>query len=170
MDIILNNELLLMQELNYKLTVHNPFRPVEGFLIDIKTRTKMPSPDRLRESIEDFLDKSYLTDACLLYAPSQIAIAAVLHAASKEQANLDSYVTECLFKDSAHKLKPLIEAVRSELNLIWIFIVNNIKFSGVEIRSLEKSVGEVPDKSTIKSLERKLEKCRNQDNNPDSEA
>lgn len=35
-DIILNNELLLMQQLNYNLTVHNPFRPVEGFMIDIK--------------------------------------------------------------------------------------------------------------------------------------
>lgn len=35
-DIILNNELLLMQQLNYNLTVHNPFRPVEGLLIDIK--------------------------------------------------------------------------------------------------------------------------------------
>lgn len=35
-DIILNNELLLMQELNYNLTVHNPYRPIEGLLIDIK--------------------------------------------------------------------------------------------------------------------------------------
>jgi cyclin H len=36
MDIILNNELLLMQVLNYNLTIHNPFRPIEGLLIDIK--------------------------------------------------------------------------------------------------------------------------------------
>jgi len=35
-EIILNNELLLMHKLNYFLTVHNPLRPVEGFLIDIK--------------------------------------------------------------------------------------------------------------------------------------
>lgn len=35
-DIIINNELQLMQQLNYHLTIHNPFRPVEGFLIDIK--------------------------------------------------------------------------------------------------------------------------------------
>lgn len=35
-DIILNNELLLMQQLNYNLTIHNPFRPVEGLMIDIK--------------------------------------------------------------------------------------------------------------------------------------
>ena len=35
-DIILSNELLLMRQLNYYLTVHNPYRPIEGFLIDIK--------------------------------------------------------------------------------------------------------------------------------------
>lgn len=116
MDIILSNELLLMQELNYNLTVHNPFRPVEGFLIDIKTRCQMPNPDRLRGGIEDFLDRSFLTDACLIYAPSQIALAAVLHAASKEQENLDSYVTDSLFAESRDKLTLLIEAVRSKWN------------------------------------------------------
>lgn len=35
-DIILNNELLLMEQLSFELTIHNPFRPVEGLLIDIK--------------------------------------------------------------------------------------------------------------------------------------
>lgn len=125
MDIILSNELLLMQELNYNLTVHNPFRPVEGFLIDIKTRCKMQNPDRLRVQIDEFLEKSFLTDACLIYAPSQIALAAVLHAASKEQENLDSYVTESLFSESAHMLKPLIEAVRSK-SLIGFFLFSLI--------------------------------------------
>lgn len=114
-EIILSNELLLMQELNYNLTVHNPFRPIEGFLIDIKTRCKMDNPDRLRKGIDEFLDTSFLTDACLMYSPSQIALAAVLHAASKEQENLDSYVTDSLFAESAQMLKPLIEAVRSKL-------------------------------------------------------
>lgn len=72
MDIILSNELLLMQRLNYYLTVHNPFRPIEGFLIDIKTRCQMAQPERLRGSIDEFVDKTFLTDACLLYAPSQV--------------------------------------------------------------------------------------------------
>lgn len=35
-DVILSNELLLMHELQYHLTVHNPYRPLEGLLIDIK--------------------------------------------------------------------------------------------------------------------------------------
>lgn len=42
-----------------------------------------------------------------------MALAAVLHSASKEQENLDSYVTECLFHQAMDKLPVLIEAVRS---------------------------------------------------------
>ncbi|NXY91413.1 CCNH protein, partial [Alcedo cyanopectus] len=33
---ILEYELLLIQQLNFHLTVHNPYRPFEGFLIDLK--------------------------------------------------------------------------------------------------------------------------------------
>lgn len=125
MDIILSNELLLMQQLNYYLTVHNPFRPVEGFLIDIKTRCNMVNPERLRAGIDEFIDKTFLTDACLLFAPSQLALAAVLHAASKEQENLDSYVTESLFHMATDKLSILIEAVRSMFQHNDFFLIFN---------------------------------------------
>ena len=39
MNIILGFELLLMDNLHYHLTVHNPFRSLEGFFIDIKVST-----------------------------------------------------------------------------------------------------------------------------------
>ncbi|CAG9130901.1 hypothetical protein JYU34_005422 [Plutella xylostella] len=149
-DIILNNELLLMQQLNYHLTIHNPFRPVEGFLIDIKTRCSLANPERLRGGIDEFLEKVFLTDGCLLYAPSQIALAAVLHAASKEQENLDRYVTDMLFHEAGpDKLAVLIEAVR-------------------KIRSMVKMV-ESPARERVRLIEKKLDRCRNQENNPDSE-
>lgn len=147
MDIILANELLLMQQLNYYLTIHNPFRPIEGFLIDIKTRCSLVNPDRLRMGIDEFIEKTYLTDICLLYAPSQIALAAVLHAASKEQENLDHYVTESLFQNSKEKLPVLIEAVR-------------------KIRSMVKAI-DIPPKDVIRQIEKKLEACRNQETNLD---
>ena len=35
-EFILGHELLVMQQLNFQLTVHNPFRPLEGLLIDLK--------------------------------------------------------------------------------------------------------------------------------------
>lgn len=70
-------------------------------------------PERFRPGVEVFLDKAFLTDVILLYAPSQIALAGILHAASKLQENLDTYVTETLFgKDGHDKLEGLIEAVR----------------------------------------------------------
>ncbi|XP_017784009.1 PREDICTED: cyclin-H [Nicrophorus vespilloides] len=151
-DIILNNELLLMEQLNYHLAIHNPFRPVEGLIIDIKTRCQsLNDPERLRPGIDQLLDKVFLTDAILLYSPSQMALAAILHAASKLQENLDSYVTDTLFGvDGRGKLEELIEAVRG-------------------IRSMVKMADVNPDKNQMKLIEKKLEKCRNPDNNPDSE-
>ncbi|XP_076338318.1 cyclin H isoform X2 [Tachypleus tridentatus] len=149
-DIILNNELLLMQQLNYHLTIHNPFRPVEGFLIDIKTRCpEVTDPERFRHFIDDFLDRTFSTDACLLYAPSQIALAAVLYASTKLKENLERYITEILFGDSPSEKQAYIqEAIRN----IWM-MVKNI---------------ECPPKDKIKAIEKKLEKCRNEENNPDS--
>ncbi|CAH1364215.1 hypothetical protein MTP99_000615 [Tenebrio molitor] len=150
-DIILNNELLLMEQLNFHLSIHNPFRPVEGLLIDIKTRCTLNDPERLRPGTEHFLERAFLTDVVLLYSPSQVALAAVLHAASKLQENLDSYVTDTLFGvEGRGKLEELIEAVRA-------------------IRSMVKMVDATPDRNQQKLLDKKLEKCRNPENNPDSE-
>lgn len=151
-DIILNNELSVMEQLNFHLAIHNPFRPVEGLLIDIKTRCSLSNPERLRPGVDDFLERVFFTDVCLLYAPSQIALAAILHAASKVQENLDRYVTETLFGVDGHnKLADLIEAVR-------------------KIRSMVKLVDTPPpSKEQLKLLEKKLERCRNPENNPDSD-
>lgn len=38
---ILEYELLLIQQLNFHLVVHNPYRPMEGLLIDLKVGEKM---------------------------------------------------------------------------------------------------------------------------------
>lgn len=150
-DIILNNELLLMEQLNFHLAIHNPYRPVEGLLIDIKTRSSLNDPERLRPGTDQLLEKVFLTDAILLYSPSQVALAAVLHAASKLQENLDSYVTDTLFGvDGRGKLEELIEAVRG-------------------IRSMVKMADVNHDKNQLRLLDKKLEKCRNPENNPDSE-
>lgn len=73
----------------------------------------MHDPERLRAGTEHFLERALLTDAILLYSPSQVALAAVLYAASKIQENLDSYVTDILFgEDGRGKLEDLIDAVR----------------------------------------------------------
>ncbi|CAH0552118.1 unnamed protein product [Brassicogethes aeneus] len=150
-DIILNNELLLMEQLNFHLCIHNPFRPVEGLLIDIKTRSTLNDPERLRPGTEQFLERALLTDCILLYSPSQLALAAVLHAASKIHENLDSYVTDTLFGEEGRaKLMELISAVKA-------------------IRSIVKMVDNPVDKNQQKMLDKKLDRCRNPEYNPDSE-
>lgn len=80
----------------------------------------------MRPGTEHFLERALLTDVILLYSPSQVALAAVLHAASKLQENLDSYVTDTLFGvEGRGKLEELIEAVRGIANNACFIIVNN---------------------------------------------
>lgn len=40
--------------------------------IAFQTRCSLIDPERLRAGIDDFLDKTFLTDACVLYSPSQV--------------------------------------------------------------------------------------------------
>ncbi|EPY78529.1 hypothetical protein CB1_001052019 [Camelus ferus] len=87
---ILEYELLLIQQLNFHLIVHNPYRPFEGFLIDLKTRYPMlENPEVLRKTTDDFLNRVALTDAPLLYTPSQIALTAILSSASRAGISME---------------------------------------------------------------------------------
>ena len=96
--IILNNELLLMQELQFHLTVHNPFRPVEGMIIDLKTRHSSDADiDSWRPRIDEFLDSVLKTNAILIYSPSQLALAAVIHAASVHKVSTDRVLFTQIF-------------------------------------------------------------------------
>ncbi|XP_065285471.1 cyclin-H [Dermacentor albipictus] len=150
-DIILNNELLLMQQLKYHLTIHNPYRPLEGLLIDLKTRcSQFPDPEKLRLYMDDFLERTLFTDAMLLMAPSQIALTAVLYAANKAQANFETYITDFLFAGSPRET---LHHIKDTVKKLWLMV-----------RAIE-----VPPKEKVRACEQKLEKCRNQENNPDSQ-
>ena len=113
--IILNNELLLMQELQFHLTIHNPYRAVEGLIIDIKTRNGGNADDieSWRPEIDQFLNQLYLTSAIMIYSPSQLALASIIHAASRNKINVDSYVTSQLFGgQSQEAIMHIITCVR----------------------------------------------------------
>ncbi|XP_071098327.1 cyclin-H-like [Haliotis cracherodii] len=150
-DIVLGFELLLMQRLHYHLTIHNMYRPLEGLFIDLKTRyPQMGDPEKLRRYAEDFIDKSLGTDVSLLFAPSQVALAALLSSASREQIIMDSYVTEVLLAGASQ------EELRKTITLI-----KKIKMIVKNQDTLQRDV--------VQLIQRKLEKCRNQENNPESE-
>ncbi|XP_064422784.1 cyclin-H [Latimeria chalumnae] len=117
---ILEYELLLIQQLNFHLIVHTPYRPFEGLLIDLKTRyPTLENPEVLRKTADDFLNRVALTDACLLFTPSQIALTAILSSASRAGINMESYLTECLLlKDNREALSQLFDAMRCIKNLV----------------------------------------------------
>lgn len=92
-NVILNYELLLIEKLDFHLTIHNFYRPFEGFLLDVKViflsskilkskiincfipKTRYPQIENaeiLRGHGLEFLDKILNTDAILLYPPSQV--------------------------------------------------------------------------------------------------
>ncbi|KAL4223898.1 hypothetical protein ACF0H5_017361 [Mactra antiquata] len=152
-NIILGFELLLMDKLHYHLTVHNPFRPLEGFLIDLKTRyfkDKPESVERLRKNAEEFVEKSMSTDACLIFSPSQLALAAIIYSAGEDGISLDNYVTSVLLnKTGPEDIKKMVSQIK-------------------RIKSLVKNQ-EPLHRELIGPVQRKLENCRNQSNNPESE-
>ncbi|XP_071826034.1 cyclin-H-like [Apostichopus japonicus] len=148
---ILNSELLVLQELNFQLTIHNPFRPLEGFLIDLKTRYPLlKEPELLRRGAEEFLHRCMASDAAFLFTPSQISLAAILTSASKQKMNIDRYVTESLLGgEKSENLKDIIST----------------------IKKIKQLVAQVPTVNfeEVKRLERKLEHCLNEEFNPESE-
>ncbi|TMS04131.1 Cyclin-H [Larimichthys crocea] len=111
---ILEYELLLIQQLNFHLVVHNPYRPMEGLLIDLKTRyPTLENPESLRKNADDFLTQAALTDAGLLFPPSQIALTAILTSSSRAGLNMESYLTECLgLKGDKETLSKMYDSMR----------------------------------------------------------
>ena len=87
----------MLKRLKFHLTIHSPFRPLEGFLIDMKvlkilfrnslyfsfllhcstylfskTRSSIPNVERLRKEADSFLISSLYSDVLFLYPPSQV--------------------------------------------------------------------------------------------------
>ncbi|CAK6950098.1 cyclin-H [Scomber scombrus] len=116
---ILEYELLLIQQLNFHLVVHNPYRPMEGLLIDIKTRyPTLENPETLRKNADDFLTQATMTDAGLLFTPSQIALTAILNSATRAGLSIESYLTECLGLKDKETLSKTYESMRRMKNLL----------------------------------------------------
>ncbi|NXM30968.1 CCNH protein, partial [Oxyruncus cristatus] len=145
---ILEYELLLIQQLNFHLIVHNPYRPFEGFLIDLKTRYPvLENPEVLRKTADDFLSRVALTDAYLLFTPSQIALTAVLSSGSRAGINMErqvfsfySYLSESLMlKKNKSTLSRLLDDMKCMKNLIKKY--------------------ELPRAEEVAALKQKLEKC-----------
>lgn len=137
---ILEYELLLIQQLNFHLVIHNPYRPMEGLLIDLKTRyPTLENPESLRKSADDFLTRATMTDAGLLFTPSQIALTAILNSASRAGLNMESYMTECMgLKGDKETLSKMYDIMRRMKNLIKKYELPKLEEVNVYKQKLEK--------------------------------
>ncbi|XP_059192908.1 cyclin-H [Centropristis striata] len=137
---ILEYELLLIQQLNFHLVVHNPYRPMEGLLIDLKTRyPALENPESLRKNADDFLTQAAMTDAGLLFPPSQIALTAILNSASRAGLGMESYLTECLgLKDDKETLSKMYESMRRMKTLLKKYELPKAEEVNVYKKKLER--------------------------------
>lgn len=142
---IIDNELLLIQKLNFHLTVHSPFRPLEGLIIDLKTKSDaigLSNIEQYRPQAEKFLCKSLLTDVCLLFTPSQIAMTSLYVVIGKPFLGYLQQISS----GEVDKILPKLEAVKST--------ILNFRF---------------PSEGDIKAIDAKLKICRDPENDPFSE-
>lgn len=142
-DFIISNELLLMQKLHFHLTIHNPFRPFEGFLLDLKSRyTEIKDVERYRQNGEVFIAKALLADTFLIYTPSQIALASL----KASIGNLIVGYIEGLLAAQSSDSSKLLNKLDEIIEMVRLF--------------------KVPPKGVVDELTAKLEICRNQEHNP----
>jgi len=83
-DIILTLEPELLEKLRYQPTIHTPYRPFEGLMIEAKTVGTLIMKagfdlESIRPKAMDFFTKALVGDAMLLFPPSQLALAAIKH-------------------------------------------------------------------------------------------
>ncbi|CAB3411107.1 unnamed protein product [Caenorhabditis bovis] len=100
-DRILALEPEIMRALDYNLTVHCPYRPFEGHLMEMKTRMVLLNFDleSIRVDSNKFLQMCLQTDVLLMFPPSQIALAALnygLNAQGKSSEVMQEFLKKLL--------------------------------------------------------------------------
>ena len=137
---------------------------IEYSLNRFRTNDVVINMESLRPAVEKFLTDINYTNAGLIYAPSQIALAAVIHSASNAGQNMDAYVTDVLL-GSGNEINS--EEEDEERNKRLKNIIDAVKNIRVMVKNIEPAAS--MDMKAIKVLNERLEKCRNQENNPDSQ-
>lgn len=83
---VIENELTLMDGISFQLKIWNPIRSFRSFFNDFKgiykRKLSKPLNDKYEQQIwkqgHDLIQDSYISDVCLIYTPSQIALASLL--------------------------------------------------------------------------------------------
>ena len=111
-------EIPLLSGMSYHTVVHAPFRPLRGILADMHATCPglLASPDQEFGPVAAFICNAAVSDAALLYPPSQIALAAVALVLTKR--DLSTYLQSLVAKLPGSDVSPL--HLRAKLDTIGI--------------------------------------------------
>lgn len=96
-QVVLKNEMIVLQGLEFELIVYTPYRSMEGFIYDMEPFVQrmgsagLEALQELRAVAGRVVDNMMLTDAPLLYPPGQLALAALRIANQEPKVDLDGY-------------------------------------------------------------------------------
>lgn len=153
-QVVLDNELGVLQTLQFDLVVYAPYRPLAGFLFEMEDflreegQSALPEEqyEALRRGAEANLDAAMLTDAPLLYPPGQIALAALM-LANEEESRLDfgRYLQHVVGRAAGGggRAEALLEKLR-------------------HVSAMLKGAGRAaPPNDRVRSIDKKLKYCNN---------
>ena len=94
-------ELVLLNGNEFHLQIYHPFRPLNGWLRDIRKKSSLlpadtSSYEKIGKCAENWIKKSLFTDLVYLHSPSQVALGALRTACRDANIVIDSYVEEHL--------------------------------------------------------------------------
>ncbi|KAL2574211.1 hypothetical protein AAZV13_17G174500 [Glycine max] len=128
-QMILNNEMIVYQSLEFDLIVYAPYRSVEGFINDVEVCLVGPDAAEfcnagddqlemlktLQETARFEVDKMMLTDAPLLFPPGQLALAALSNSNALHRViDFDSYLRGIFsHENSMHTMSELSESLNA---------------------------------------------------------
>lgn len=143
-------EVAVLQGIQFHMLVFHPYRPLQG-LVEALTAwrpTSKASFGQLYQRSLALIQDSYYTDLCLLHAPSQIALAALLKASRDQNSTVvDEYVSVL----SEHEPQASFAALQSSITSIHALFIQGAE-AIVDAGALQ---------SRCKHITRKLKACSN---------
>jgi len=151
LEVLLRIERVMLSTLHYHLMVFHPYRPLRGF-IDACSEGPAGLSEEVREKLNKkaskYIRDMIRTDAAFVYAPAELALHALKHAAAEMAVNF----------------APLLEAIVPDAAARGAFVAVEEGVAGLveRLKRAQKEQG----KSEMQRIDAKLQACRNPERDP----
>uniref|UniRef100_A0A7S3LNN9 Cyclin-like domain-containing protein n=2 Tax=Aplanochytrium stocchinoi TaxID=215587 RepID=A0A7S3LNN9_9STRA len=121
---IIKAEINFLEGIQFHLVVFNPTRPLKGYIQVLKGDQNGPGWEEYGKICDEVILFSILSDCCLMFPPSQIALAVLLFACERMEippVTKDTILNEFIFKslekgsEKANKILQVFESISKEL-------------------------------------------------------